>query len=66
MRAALDDLAVLENQHLVGVADRAQAVGDDETGPPAQQLVQCSLDQQLGARVHARRRLIEDQDPRVT
>ena len=65
VRAALDDLAVLERQHLVGVADGAQAVGDDERGPPVQQLLERVLDQPLGARVDRRGRLVQDQDARV-
>jgi hypothetical protein len=32
MRAALGDVAVFEDKNLVGVADRAQPVGDDEAG----------------------------------
>ena len=32
VRAALDDLAVVDHQDLVGRADRAQAVGDHEAG----------------------------------
>jgi hypothetical protein len=29
MRAVLDDLAMIDDQNLVGIADGAQAVGDD-------------------------------------
>src|SRR5262245_53545282 len=42
VRSALDDLALRENDDLVGVADRAQPVGDDQAGAaaPAQALVE--------------------------
>ncbi len=32
--AALDDLAVVQHENLVGALNRRQAVGDDEGGPP--------------------------------
>ena len=34
VRAALDDLPLVDDQDLVGVADGGEAVGDDEAGPP--------------------------------
>ena len=33
--SALDDTAALQHQHLVGIADRRQAVGDHKRGPAA-------------------------------
>jgi hypothetical protein len=42
--SALDDLAILEHQHQVGVADGAQAVGDHKEVRPCQQLFQRLLD----------------------
>ena len=51
MRALLDDRAVLEDDDQVGVADRREAVGDDERGPAAQQPAQRVLDPALGADV---------------
>ncbi len=44
MRAALDDPAVLEHQDQVGVADRAQAVGDHDAGAAGEQRRQRGLD----------------------
>jgi hypothetical protein len=44
VRALLDDLAVLEHDDQVGVADRREAVGDDERGPAREQPVQRLLD----------------------
>jgi len=65
MCTALDDLAGLEYEHLVGVPDRAQPMSDDETGPIAQQALQRALDQSLGARVDAGGRFVQDQDARI-
>ena len=65
VRAALDDLAVLEHQDLVGAADRRQPVRDDERRPALPQRAQAVLDQRLALAVEARRRLVEDQDARV-
>ena len=65
MRAAFHDLAVVEHQHLVGVADGAQPVGDDEAGAALPAALQGRLDQPLGARVHAGRGFVQDQDARV-
>ena len=65
MLAALDDFAGAEHEHLVGIANGAQAVGNDETGAAGQQFVQSNLNLALGARVHAGRRFIQDQDVRI-
>ena len=65
MRSLLDDLAVLEDDDQVGVADRRQAVRDDERGPAVQQAAERVLDLPFGADVDRARRLVEDQDPRV-
>ena len=65
MRAALDDLAVVDHQHLVGIADGGQAVGDDKAGAPFHQAQQGLLQVLFGARVHVAGGLIQDQDIRV-
>ena len=65
VRAPLHDAVILDDQQLIGVADGAQPVGNDEAGTALQQFLQCGLDQPLGARVHARRGLIEDEDAGV-
>ena len=65
VRAALDDLAVLEHQNLIGAPDRRQPVRDDERRAPLPQRPQAVLDQRLALAVEARRRLVEDQDARV-
>src|SRR5688500_14461152 len=63
--ALLYHLAVLQHDDQVGVADRREAVRDDERGPAGEQLAQRPLDAALGPDVDRRRRLVEDQDPRV-
>jgi len=56
---------VLHHEDLVRAANRREAVRDDDRGPAAQEPVECALDQDLGGAVDVRRRLVEDQDPRV-
>ena len=65
MRALLDDAAVLEHDDQVGVADRREAVRDHEGGAAGEQAAESPLDLALGADVHGRRGLVEDQDARV-
>src|SRR5208337_123619 len=60
-----DNLAVVDDHHYVGIPDRAEAVGNDEAGAPLHQAEQGFLDAQLGARIHAARGLIKDQDSRI-
>jgi len=65
VRAAFDDPAVVDDEELVGLADRAQAVGDDEGGTAVHEAQQPLLDLLLGARVDAAGGLVEDEDARV-
>ena len=62
MCAAFDDLAVSDGEHLVGVADGAQPMGDDKRRAAVQQLLQRFLDESLGARIDRGRGLVQDQD----
>ena len=62
---ALDDLAVLEHEDLVGAADRRQPVRDDERRAALAQAPQAVLDHRLALAVEARRGLVEDEDARV-
>ena len=48
-----------------GLADRGQAVGDDDRGAAGEQAPQPVLDRALGVQVDVRRRLVEDEDARV-
>jgi len=59
VRTPLDDLALLDHQDLVGLADRGQPVRDHQRGPPRQRALQRPLHRHLGLRVQVRRRLIE-------
>src|SRR4051794_14527652 len=58
----LDDPAAVEDQDLVGAADRAQAMRDEERGPGVHQARDGFEDPGFRAGVHGRRRLIEDED----
>lgn len=62
MCAALNDLAVIDDQNLVGIADGAQAVGDDEAGAPLHQVQHRRLNMLLRARVHTAGGLIQNQN----
>src|SRR4029078_7747997 len=63
--ALLDDLAVLEDDDQVGVADRREAVGDDERRSAREENAEGLFDLPLGTDVDRRGRRVEDQDPRV-
>ena len=62
VRAVLDDLALVDNEDEVGVANRREAVSDHERGPPLHDLVESVEDHFLGLRVDRGRRLVENQD----
>ena len=61
----LDDLSVLEHHDQVRVADRREAVRDDEGGPAGEERPERLLDAALGSDVDGRGRLVEDQEARV-
>ena len=63
--ADLDDAAVVEDDDAVGVADGAEAVGDDEGGAALLQLLQRLLDEVLALAVERRGGLVEDEDAGV-
>ena len=44
MRPALGDISAFDDQNLIGFADGTQAVGDDESGSPFEQLIETLLD----------------------
>ena len=48
----LDNVAVVHHEDEVGIADRRQAVGDDEARPPLHEVVHRLLDQDLSVGVH--------------
>src|SRR5262249_1264606 len=47
VRAALDDASLVEHEDLIGVANRGEAMRDDERGAPAHQGMEAVLDQRL-------------------
>ena len=63
MRAAIDDAAALHHQDLVAIADRAEAVGDDDAG--AAGAADAVHDMLLGLGVHRAGRLIQNQHARL-
>ena len=65
MGAALDDSALVEDDDLVGVADRGQPVGDRERGPSLGQPLELGLHGVLGLGVKRAGGLVEDEDRRV-
>ena len=58
VRAAFDDASVVQHQHLVRLADRAEAVRDDEAGPPAHQAGEGRLEAGLRQGIDRARRLV--------
>ena len=65
MVAHLDDAPFLQSDDLVGVADGAQAVGDDQRRAAPQHRFQRLLDQVLRLGVHRRGGLVQDEDTGV-
>src|ERR1700736_818484 len=63
--AAFEDLALFDDQDLVGAADRREPVGDDEGGSALHQEVEAALDQGFGLGVERAGGLVQDQDARV-
>ena len=66
MCTTLDDPSMVKHKHLIGVANGAEAVGDDEAGPPGEQHFQGVLDARFGHRVDAAGGFVEDEDARVS
>ena len=60
-----DDATVVEDEDLIGVGDRRQAVGDHERGAPTERFGECLLHMSLVFGVEMTRRLIEDHDRRI-
>ena len=63
--AGLDDRAVVEDKDAVGMANRAQAMGDHERRPAVQQLLEALLDQPLALAVQVAGGFVEDEDPGI-
>ena len=56
--AALDNLAVVDDHHLIGIADGAETVRDHETGAALHQAEQRLLNARFRARIDAARRFV--------
>ena len=65
MRAALADLAVVEDEDHVGRADRGETMRDDDRRPPFHQRLNRFLDQPLRLGVDRRGGFVEDQNRRI-
>lgn len=63
--AGFDDAAVFDHGDEVGVADGAEAVGDDEAGAAGHETREAPLDEALGLGVEVAGGLVEDQDFRI-
>ena len=63
--AAFDDPALIEDQNLVGLHDRGEAMGDDQAGPPLGGKIELCLNRLLGLGVERRSGLVEDENGRV-
>ena len=63
--ADVGDAAAVHHHDAVGVADRRQAVGDDQGGAPRGEAVERLLDQRLGAGVEGGGGLVQEQHRRV-
>src|SRR5213593_1793839 len=65
VRSLLDNPAVVEHDDAVGASDRGQPVSDDEGRSAREEPAQALLDPALGPDIDRRRRLVQDEDPRV-
>jgi hypothetical protein len=64
--AVLHDVTVFDDHDPISVADRGQAMRDDERGPAFQDATKGLLDEQLGSCIHRGGRLIKDQNRRIS
>jgi hypothetical protein len=62
MVASPDDLAMGDDQHLIGFAGSREAVGNNETGAAPHKSCQSFLQMPFGARVHVAGGCVEDED----
>jgi hypothetical protein len=63
--ALVDDASLVEDENAVGVAHRAEAVGNDEAGAAGHEAFQRFLDETLAGAVEATGRLVEDENAGV-
>ena len=60
--AHFPDSAFVEDKDTTGLANRGQAVGDDDGGSTLQEHLQSALDELLRRGVNVRRRLVQDEE----
>ena len=65
MCALLDNVAVIHDQDQVGIHDRRQAMRNHKARTPTHERVHGAADGKFGARIHARRRLVQNENRRV-
>jgi len=65
VRATFDNAAMIHHQHLVGMFDGGQAMGDHQRGALGHQALQGVLHQALGFVVERSGGFIQDQDRRI-
>ena len=65
MGSALDHASPVHDQDLIGCQNRAEAVGDHDTGPPGHHPFERLLDERLRLAVQAAGCLIKHQDARI-
>src|SRR5258706_2093609 len=65
VRAHLRDPSIVEDNDLVSVANRTQAMRDDERRLPCENLLQVALNDPLGLGIERRGRFVENQDARI-
>jgi hypothetical protein len=63
--SALNDMAAIKHENLVCVHDSGKPVSDHDGSASAHQILQRPLDEPLRRGVHARRRLIQNQNWRI-
>ena len=63
--SAFDNASMIENENLIGIGHRRQAVRNDERRAAGAQCVEGALDLGLRLGIERARRLIEDQDRRI-
>ena len=65
MAATLYDASAIQDNDRLAALDRREAVGDDEDSAPFHKAVHATLDDGLGPRVDAARRLVHDHHRRI-
>ena len=65
MLSGFDNVAVIHDQDQIGIADRGEAVSDDEACASLHEVLHAFLDQDFGTGIDGGRCLIENQNLRI-